>query len=321
MRLRSFSGRTMNEAMGLVRQQLGPEAIIVSTQEDDDGLMCVTAALDADLAPHAPYGESSAIDAIATALEGHGLAPELAEKIIAAALPYDEEEPLVALSSALATLYAFSPVVAEEGKSCFFLAGPPGGGKTITAAKLAARAVFGGKRVRLITADAQRAGAAEQLAAFAKILNVPMERAEDAAELAAAVAAAQPMELVIIDGPGTNPYAAAERSDWKALAVAAGAEPLFVMPAGGDMVDTLEMARIFAADGCARLIVTRLDLSRRFGSVINAADELRLPFAEAGVSSAIAGGLSPFNPVLLGRLLLSAEVRSKRPVVHKRGES
>ena len=36
MRLRSFTGRTMNEAMGLVRQHLGSDAIIVSTEEDED---------------------------------------------------------------------------------------------------------------------------------------------------------------------------------------------------------------------------------------------------------------------------------------------
>ncbi len=81
------------------------------------------------------------------------------------------------------------------------------------------------------------------------------------------------------------------------------------------------MARIFAADGCARLVVTRLDLSRRLGSVVAVVDELRLPLAEAGVSPAIADGLSSFNPVLLARLLLSAEVRSRRPVSQRRGES
>jgi flagellar biosynthesis protein FlhF len=320
MRLRSFSGRTMNEAMGLVRQHLGGDAIIVSTQEDDDGLMRVTAALDADLAPSAPHGQT-AIDTIATALDRHGLAPDLAEKIIAAALPFDGEEPLIALSSALATLYPFKPVAADDGRRRFFLVGPPGSGKTTTAAKLAARAVFGGKRVRLITADAQRAGAAEQLAAFAKILTVPMERAEDTAELAAALALAEPAELVIIDGPGINPFATAERSDWKALAAAADAEPLLVLPAGGDAVDTLEMARIFAADGCTRLVVTRLDLSRRLGSVVAATDDLRLPFAEAGVSSSIADGLSPFNPVLLGRLLLAEDPPSGWKLSHRRGDS
>ena len=62
MRLRSFSGRTMNEAMSLVRQHLGADAIIVSTQEDEDGLMSVTAALEADLAPYAVAAGPSACE-------------------------------------------------------------------------------------------------------------------------------------------------------------------------------------------------------------------------------------------------------------------
>jgi flagellar biosynthesis protein FlhF len=320
MRLRSFSGRTMNEAMGLVRQHLGAEAIIVSTEEDDDGLMRITAALDSDFEPR-PAPTRSAIDPIALALDGHGLLPDLTEKIAAAALPYDGEEPLVALSSALATLFPFKPVGAEDQARRFFLAGPPGGGKTATTAKLAARAVFEGRRVRLVTADAARAGAVDQLAAFAKILNVPMHRAEDDAQLAAAVALGQPGELMLIDGPGINPFSTTERDEWKSLAAAANAEPLLVLPAGGDAVDTLELARAFAEDGCARLVVTRIDLSRRLGSIVAAADALRLPFAEAGLSPSIADGLHSFNPVLLARLLLSEGVRSRRPLPQKRGVS
>src|ERR1700722_5319075 len=108
MRLRSFTGRTMTEAMGLVRQQLGAEAIILETREDDDGSMRVTAALDADFALPALI-QDGAIDALSVALTAHGVAPDLAERIVTAALPFDGETPLVGLSSALATLYPFKP--------------------------------------------------------------------------------------------------------------------------------------------------------------------------------------------------------------------
>ena len=81
------------------------------------------------------------------------------EKLIAAALPFDDEEPLVALSSALATLYAFKPVAPDDKRRCFLFAGPPGAGKTVTVAKLAARTVLAGKRVRLVTRRRARAPA------------------------------------------------------------------------------------------------------------------------------------------------------------------
>lgn len=318
MRLRSFTGRTMSEAMAQVRQQLGPDAVIVSTQEDPEGGTRVTAALDADEAPvRMGTPENGAIDALGMPLTMHGLAPELVEKILVAALPFDAEEPLVALSSALATIFAFRPIVAEAGRRVILLVGPPGAGKTATAAKLAARMVLAGGRVRLVSADTARAGALEQLVAFAKILSVPLHHAATPQELGAIAQAAGPAELVLIDTAGTNPYSAGELRELDLLIAASAAEPLLVLPAGGDAVDTMEMARIFRDAGCTRLAVTRLDIARRLGSVIAAADALRLGFAEAGTASAIADGLSPFNPVLLARLLLSAAAWSRRPSFEK----
>lgn len=313
MRLRSFTGRTMSEAMGCVRQTLGPEAIIVSTQEDEDGVMRVTAALDADLGlPLASLAEDGAIDVLSAALAAHGVAPDLAERIVTTALPFDAETPLVALSSALAKLYPFKPVAGDD-KRRFLLAGPPGAGKTMTAAKLAARTVIAGGRVRLISADAARAGASDQLAAFATILGVPLHGAADARALERAARAADPDELLLIDTAGVNPYNDDDRTELDALIAAGAAEPLLVLPAGGDVVDTVEMARIFAAHGCSRLVVTRLDVARRLGSIVAAADATRLAFAEAGLTPAIADGLGSFNPVLLARLLLQETARARRP--------
>jgi flagellar biosynthesis protein FlhF len=313
MRLRSFTGRTMTEAMGLVRQELGAEAIIVETREDEDGSMRVTAALDADLALPALV-QDGAIDALSVALTAHGVAPDLAERIVTAALPFDGETPLVALSSALATLYPFKPVAGNETRR-YLLAGPPGAGKTMTAARLAARTVLAGGRVRLISADAARAGASGQLSAFATILGVPLQCAADQAALARLTGAADPAELLLIDTAGVNPLSDEDCAELKSLIAAGAAEPLLVLPAGGDTVDMVEMARTFARLGCTRLVVTRLDAARRFGSVIAAADAERLPFAEAGLSPAVADGLSAFNPVLLARLLLHEPARAAKPLL------
>jgi flagellar biosynthesis protein FlhF len=321
MRLRSFSGRTMSEAMSLVRQHLGPDAIIVSTEETGDGGGTrVTAAIDAvDVPVRVAAPESSIIDALEMALAAHGLAPELVEKMLTAALPFEGEEALVALSSALATLFGFKPIGAEKTRSLVLLAGPPGAGKTVTAAKLAARTVLTGGRVSLISADTARAGAIDQLAAFARILDVPLHPVKTPKELRALVAAAddEAADLVVIDTAGVNPYSAGDLGELRCLIEASAAEPVLVLPAGGDAFDTMEMVRSFRDLGCRRIALTRLDIARRLGSVIAAVDALRLDFAEAGVSSAIADGLSAFNPVLLARLLLTAATRSRRPLLEK----
>jgi flagellar biosynthesis protein FlhF len=46
MRLRSFHGTNISEAMRQVRDALGTDAIIVATREDEDGGVRITAAMD-----------------------------------------------------------------------------------------------------------------------------------------------------------------------------------------------------------------------------------------------------------------------------------
>jgi len=313
MRLRSFTGKTMSEALAQVRLHLGDEAVIVATEEDDDGSVRVTAALDQDVAAKPMPLEADVIDTLDAVLSGHGLTADLTEKILTAALPYATHEPVVALANALAALYPFRPVGTENKRSRLLLVGPPGAGKTVTAAKLAARAVRAGGRVRLVSTDAARAGAADQLAAFAKILRVPAERAEDARDLHTVLSACDPDETLFIDTAGINPYSRTDREEINALICASAAEPVLVMPAGSDSVDAVEMAQIFAEHGCGRIILTRIDIARRLVSALAAADAVSLAFAEAGIAAAIADGLCPFTPAFLARLLLAAPVRTRRP--------
>jgi flagellar biosynthesis protein FlhF len=302
MRLSTFTAPTITEAMSLVRARLGDEAIIVSTEEDDDGNARVTAAVERPERP-LPVDGPDMVDVLNEALSGHGLAPVLIEKILCTALSFETDDPLVALAGALTTLLSFAPAEAAPRRP-LLLIGPPGAGKTLSLVKLAARAVMAGATPRLITADMVRAGAVEQLEAFARILKLPVHRVTAAARLGTLVAASKTGELLLIDSPGVNPRNAADRRELAALLAASGAEPLLVLPAGGDAVDTLETMRIFRDLGATRLILTRLDMTQRLGGVIGAVDELRLALSEASATADVANGLTPFNAVVLARVLL-----------------
>lgn len=85
------------------------------------------------------------------------------------------------------------------------LCGPPGDGKTTTVAKLAGQAmVRGGRRVALVSADTYRVGGADELAAYARILDVPLATATSAAELRAAVAGFRGIDEVLVDTAGVT---------------------------------------------------------------------------------------------------------------------
>lgn len=86
------------------------------------------------------------------------------------------------------------------------LVGPPGSGKTTTLVKLAVtEGLMKGRPVRLLSTDAQRIAASEQLRIYAAILGVPFQSAESMSALAQAVDATPASAILLIDTPGLSP--------------------------------------------------------------------------------------------------------------------
>lgn len=300
MRLRTFTGRSTSEAMAAVRAALGPEAVIVSAQDDGNGTSRVTAALD-DRHTGAP--EIPALDTvIGQALDFHGLRPALRAMLVDGALQSGHDTPSEALASALGHTLRFAPLTLQD--RAILLVGAAGAGKTVTAAKLATREVLAGRRVRLVTTDLARAGGVAQLESFAKILGTPLSTADGAAALGSLVTLADPKERLIIDTAGINPFATGDRREIAGIIGASQAEPILVFAAGAEAGDGAERAQIFADLGCTRAIITQLDATRRLGSLLTALAETQLALAEAGVAPDIADGIVPFTSALLAHLLL-----------------
>jgi len=301
MRLRTFTGRSTAEAMAAVRASLGPDAVIVSAQDDGNGNTRLTAAVDrradsaaSDMPPLARI--------IGEALDFHEPTAALREQLIEGALATALGASSEALAATLGQALGFAPLAAQD--RMLVLVGAPGTGKTVTAAKIATRDLLAGERVRLISTDLARAAGAAQLAAFANILGVPFATADGATALAAQLARADAKERVIVDTAGINPFNAGDRREIAALIGTSAAEPVLVLAAGADAADGCERAQIFADLGCTRMIVTQLDATRRLGSMLAIAEAAGLALAEAGIAPDIADGLLPFTPLLLARLLL-----------------
>ena len=86
------------------------------------------------------------------------------------------------------------------------VAGPTGVGKTTSIAKMAGELVLKqGKRIALITIDTYRVGAADQLRAYADLLDVPFEVAQTPAQLRQLVERFTDFDHVLIDTAGRSP--------------------------------------------------------------------------------------------------------------------
>ncbi|MEQ8509772.1 MAG: GTP-binding protein [Rhodospirillaceae bacterium] len=312
MRLKSYTAATMAEAMNLVREELGEDAIIVSTQRSSDGQgVRITAALEE------PEGEEDIARALAgenatpfsenvrNALAYHGVPARLIEKLVMTARSVEVGSPTMACAAALEDNFDFAPLPERKATRPFMLVGPPGSGKTITVAKLAARARLSGRPVGVITTDTVRAGAVEQLTAFTKILEIEIQqvRGPDALPYAVNEMMAN-YDLVFIDSPGLNPFSHHDMDYLKALSQSADVEPILVLAAGGDASEAADIGEAFSTSGATRILATRLDMTRRLGAILAAADAGQLMFSEVSLNPHVATGLCAINPVSMARMIL-----------------
>ncbi len=299
MRLKLYRAASMAEAMAQLRDELGPEALILSTKRVPGGIE-LTAALDQPDEPPAPAPPPlPQAAAPGGELDGqyHGTHAALARRLAGPGLAQRLQE-----------TFRFAPLRLAGGTP-LLLAGLPGAGKTLSVARLATRLVLAGTRPLVITADGRRAGGAEELAAYTRLLGLTLLAASTPATLTRALGEAAPGAPVLIDTAGINPFEPAEAEALTALIAAAGASPVLVMQAGAHPEEAAEQAAVFAALGIAHLLPTRLDIARRLGSVLAVADPAGpgLTLTEAGIGTGATDGLVALTPALLAERLLRAQ--------------
>ena len=91
----------------------------------------------------------------------------------------------------------------SAARSVVALVGPPGSGKSTTAAKLAWRCrVAEEKKVALICLDRFRVAANSLLERVADIMNIPLSVVHDTEEMRAALTRMEDVDVVLIDTPG-----------------------------------------------------------------------------------------------------------------------
>jgi flagellar biosynthesis protein FlhF len=350
MRLKTFTAKTMSEAMKLVRQTLGDEAVIIATKEENGGQSVqVTAAIEqTDTLPD-PYPEgyetSSArpnfeLDTSTTPkfsndqpspedewlqydeeeeFEGQ-LTEELTDVMLRHVVPNDVMDNILstasmtglgnaqsALTAAIDHLFSFVPLPQKSPRKALMLVGPPGAGKTLMIAKMATQAVLNDLSVTVITTDTVRAGGVEQLQAFTKLLKVPLHKAKTREQLNTLLQDAQGHDLVLIDTAGTNPHDPDDMARVARLIDAGSIEPVLALTAGVDADESSEIARSFALLGVQRMVATRLDIARRLGGLLAAAQKGGMTFCDASFTPKVTDGIFQMTPSKLAEFLINPD--------------
>jgi len=100
----------------------------------------------------------------------------------------------------------FAPLPNHSPSAPLVFIGPPGIGKTVYVAKLAARAQLAGHEAYLISTDTIRAGAIDRLNVYAGRLGLILATTTQDDSLDKLVQTTPSDRLVLIDTPAVNPY-------------------------------------------------------------------------------------------------------------------
>lgn len=312
----------------MVRDELGEDAIIIATREEKNAvggaMVHLTAAIDKD----ADYvdgpeeasenwmydddnDEAMVIEEVTETMLRHSVPEDILDQVVSCASILGIDEPRLALLSAIESLFKFDPLPTTESKSPIIMIGPPGAGKTLAAAKMAARSSMQGMNIAVITTDTERAGGMEQLEAFTKLMDIDLKIAQTPTALKEALLENKDADQVIIDTAGTNPFDTESMKYLARIIGAAEMDPVLILPANTNSDEAGEMAQIFATIGAQRLLPTRVDVARRLGGVLAAAYHGGLTLSDVSATAKVADGLSQLTSKRLTQLLMPQPISAK----------
>lgn len=320
MKIKTFTASGNHEALAMAKEVLGDDAVILSTETLSDGQVQITVGIDElddisfndnqdieikKLSPSSRYTDRL----LRETLEYHDTLDLVKQRILSSVRKlsankdiYDDRK---LLEMSLKELYNFADIL-HNGTKCKVFMGPPGVGKSTAIAKLGAQAKMNNLHCCIISIDNVRAGANSQLEAFAKILEQDFYFCKTERNLYELLKKAETTyDLILIDTPGINPFIKEEVEKVEKWVEVIKGEGILVLSAGTNTYEAIEMAEIFTELGAKKFLPTRLDLTRRIGSLLSVAACCELGFCVGSVSANIANGISEITPSGLAKLILA----------------
>lgn len=201
----------------------------------------------------------------ASELDPGEVSPEVLDLLRAAQEDFavlSSREALRRLERRITRLISAQPIRLTRGRPrVVALVGPTGVGKTTTIAKLAVHySLKHEKSVALVTTDTYRIGAAEQLAAYAEIMRLPIEVVRTTADAARALERFSGVDLVLVDTPGRSPRQVGHLEGVSAILRALAPQEIHLVLSLATRDRDLRLAADrFRVLGYNRLLLTKLD--------------------------------------------------------------
>ena len=207
-----------------------------------------------------------------------GFSPALIRKI-GDSLPMDVTDEATWAAGVLERnlLSAEAEAPLEDQGGVYALVGATGVGKTTTTAKIAAAfaAKYGANNLGLITLDAYRIGAHEQLRAYGRILGVPVHTAHDRASLEDLLELLAGKKMVLIDTAGMAQRDTRTRELLDMLSHRSIRKLLVINAASqGETIEDVLIS--YQAAVCAGIVLSKMDEAVKLGPALDALIRMKL---------------------------------------------
>jgi len=308
MHLKRFRAASVREALRAVREELGPQALVLSTTmvgvqgwRGWVGSREVEIVAAAERVSDGREGMSenrrSEVDERSLDAGVSDVAARLAAAGFDAVTASDVAESMPSASRRGASLHSLRGALADRLSALSaadddfahveVFVGPPGAGKTTTIAKIASQArAAGGRRLGLIAADGVRIGAVEQLRTYAEILHAPFRVARNSDELEAALSTRR-RQPVLVDTAGRSPSDQAARDLFHVVAGRPGTRTHLVLPASTSPRAAKRIFETYAEARPSRVVITRVDEAESLAPLVSILREQQLPISYLGTGQRV----------------------------------
>jgi flagellar biosynthesis protein FlhF len=332
MQEKDFRQPTVREAFQAIRAEFGPHALVLSSElVSARGWRGWVGMREVRVRARAPEGWDPAAvrrstvqgsrpadtpapsSSLAARLAAAGIDPALAEAV-AASVPARQQRALTAAGVRNSLASHLTPIAAgsEPFTRVEVFVGPPGVGKTTTIAKIAAQERVRRKRsLGVVSADAFRAGAVEQLRSYAAIIGAPFRAARTIEEMERALESAR--QTLLIDTAGRSPNDDDLRDVRRMLSRRDDVRTHLVIPADTSVSSARRIVERFADTRPDRVVVSRLDEAESPTALFTWLLEAGLPVSYVTTGQRVPEDLERATPAVLAAVMLRDELSTLAP--------